>query len=79
MHTSNYPMTARPWSHTDPLPAHQWLLETPLVIIEENELPQWGDVSELVRVVREMGGTHVRYPAISWGAQWYGESAHLPS
>ena len=79
MHTSNYPMTARPWSHTDPLPAHQWLLETPLVIIEENELPQWGDVSELVRVVREMGGTHVRYPAISWGAHWYGESAHLPS
>ena len=79
MHTSNYPVTAAPWSHTDPLPKHQWLAETPLVIIEENELPQWKNAEDLVRVVKEMGGTHVRYPAISWGAHWYGESAHLPS
>ena len=79
MHTSNYPETSRPWSYSDPLPRHQWLLETPIVIIEENELPQWGNADELVRVVKEMGATHVRYPAVSWGAHWYGESRHLPS
>lgn len=79
MHTSNYPVTARPWSYSDPLPEHQWLLETPLVIIEENELPQWKDAEDLLRVVKKMGGTHVRYPAVSWGAHWYAESAHLPS
>ncbi len=79
MHTSKYSETARPWSHTDPLPAYQWLLETPLVVIEENELPQWKNADELLAVVRKMGGRHVRYPAVSWGAHWYGESAHLPS
>ena len=79
MNTSNYPVTSLPWSCSDPLPKHQWLLETPLVIIEENELPQWKNADELVRVVKEMGGTHVRYPAVSWGAHWYGKSEHLPS
>ena len=79
MHSSNYPVTAAPWSHTDPLPPYQWLLEEPLVIIEENELPQWKSPEDLVRVVQKMGGKHVRYPAVSWGAHWYGESKHLPS
>ena len=61
MHTSNYPETSRPWSCSDPLHPHQWLLETPLAIIEENELPQWGDAAELVRVVKEMGYTGVEF------------------
>ena len=69
MNTSNYPITSLPWSCSDPLPKHQWLLETPLVIIEENELPQWGNADELVRVVKEMGGTPMRFIAFAFSLQ----------
>ena len=78
MHYSDYARTAKNWSHTDPLPRHQWLYETPVVIIEENELPQWKSPEQILQAVRDMGASHVRYPAVSWGAHFYGKSKMLP-
>ena len=49
MHYSDYARTAKNWSHTDPLPRHQWLYETPVVIIEENELPQWKSPEQILQ------------------------------
>lgn len=56
----------------------QWLKETPVAIVEENELPAWGKPEELVRAVRAMGADFVRYPAIRWGLHSFGQSAYLP-
>lgn len=56
----------------------QWLKETPVAVLEENELPVWRDAGEVVEAVRRMGGGMLRYPAIRWGLHTFGESQYLP-
>ena len=75
---SDYSLTAKKRSCNDSYPDCQWLYETPVVIIEENELPQWRDAGQILKAVRDMGAEHVRYPAVCWGAHFYGHSAKLP-
>lgn len=60
------------------LPAWQWVKETPVAIVEENELPMWSNADELVDVMRKMGAGFIRYPAIGWGAHFYDRSDFLP-
>lgn len=56
----------------------QWLKETPVAIIEENELPSWGDAERLADAVQQMGATFVRYPAIRWAVHSFGKCSSLP-
>lgn len=72
------PRIACPWPDPEALPDWQWLRETPVAILEENELPMWGDPRQVVASLREMGADLVRYPAICWGAHFFGESEFLP-
>ncbi|MFA5291715.1 MAG: alpha-amylase family protein [Phycisphaerae bacterium] len=60
------------------IPFWQWLKETPVAILEENELPVWSDPSEVVEAVKAMGAEFIRYPAIGWGAHFYDKSDWLP-
>ena len=72
------PRVACPWPDPEDVPDWQWLRETPVAIVEENELPMWGDPQQIVDALREMGASLARYPAIGWGAHFYGESEFLP-
>ncbi len=56
----------------------QWQKETPVAILEENELPVWGNASDTVSAVKAMGASMVRYPAIRWGVHSYDSSEFLP-
>lgn len=69
---------SRDWRSTDELPEYQWMKETPVAIVEENEMPQWKTPEQLWDAVTAMGTTYVRYPAIGWGAHFYGKSEFLP-
>lgn len=60
------------------LPEWQWVRETPVAILEENELPAWKDASQVIAAMRTMGATFLRYPAIGWGAHFCGTSSFLP-
>lgn len=60
------------------MPFWQWLKETPVAILEENELPAWKNASQVVEAARSMGATLVRYPAIRWGVHTYDSSMYLP-
>lgn len=73
----DYNITAKPWSASDPLPWWQWLKETPVMIVEENVLPQWGDAKQIYDAAVAMGATHVRYPAICWGMHYFSHSTGL--
>ena len=66
------------WRMEDPLPWWQWLKETPVAILEENELPAWKDTRQVIQALKEMGADHLRYPAICWGAHFYDRSDFLP-
>ncbi|MBU0715889.1 MAG: hypothetical protein KJ964_11085 [Verrucomicrobia bacterium] len=59
-------------------PHWQWLKETPVAILEENELPAWREPSQVLAAVRAMGASLLRYPAIRWGVHSFSESAYLP-
>jgi hypothetical protein len=56
----------------------QWQKETPVAILEENELPAWKDADQVVNAVKAMGATSVRYPAIRWGVHSFDSSNFLP-
>lgn len=66
------------WRITDELPWWQWLKETPVAILEENELPAWKDPGQVIQALKDMGADHIRYPAICWGAHFYDHSNFLP-
>ena len=85
MKVSNDPITEqererprRDWRSTDPLPWYQKFRETPIAIVEENEMPQWKTPEQLFNAVKAMGTNFVRYPAIGWGAHFFKESKMLP-
>jgi Hypothetical glycosyl hydrolase 6 len=59
-------------------PFWQWQKETPVAILEENELPAWKDAEQVVAAVKAMGANLVRYPAIRWGVHSFGSSEYLP-
>ncbi|OGV49680.1 MAG: hypothetical protein A2017_07435 [Lentisphaerae bacterium GWF2_44_16] len=56
----------------------QWAKETPLAVLEENEMPVWKDAREVFDAVKAMGASMIRYPAIRWGVHSFDASAHLP-
>jgi len=56
----------------------QWLKETPVAVLEENELPAWREPSQVLAAVRTMGADLLRYPAIRWGLHSCSKSAYLP-
>lgn len=66
------------WRAGDELPWYQKFRETPLAIVEENEMPQWKTPKQIFDAVKAMGTTFVRYPAIGWGAHFFKESKSLP-
>ncbi len=66
------------WRNTDELPWYQKFRETPLAIVEENEMPQWKTPQQLYNAVTAMGTNFVRYPAIGWAAHFFKESKALP-
>ncbi len=66
------------WRATDELPWYQKFRETPLAIVEENEMPQWKTPKQVWDAVQAMGTNFVRYPAIGWGAHFFKESKALP-
>ena len=68
---------AADWRVTDELPWFQKFRETPLAIVEENEMPQWKTAEQLYNAVEAMGTNFVRYPAIGWGAHFFKESSTL--
>jgi hypothetical protein len=72
------PDTACAWSNLEPLPSWQWVRETPVAILEENELPAWRDPDQVLRALEEMGARFLRYPAIGWGAHFCSESNYVP-
>lgn len=74
----DYELLGPDWRVGDPLPSWQWLKELPVAIVEENELPAWKSPEQIVKAVRDMGAEHVRYPAICWGAHYFGHSDFLP-
>lgn len=65
-------------SQNTDLPYWQWVKETPVAILEENERPVWGSASDVVKAVRAMGADLIRYPAIRWGVHSYDDSEFLP-
>ena len=75
---AEYAAISRDWRPTDPLPWYQKFREMPIVIIEENEMPQWRDPEQLWNAVNAMGTNFVRYPAIGWASHFYGASKTLP-
>ncbi len=60
------------------LPFWQWQKETPIAILEENELPAWKDAEQVVAAVKAMGAELLRYPAIRWGVHSFDSSEYLP-
>jgi putative glycosyl hydrolase-like family 6 (GHL6) protein len=60
------------------LPYWQWVKETPVAILEENESPAWGSPDDVVKAVRAMGAELMRYPAIRWGVHSFDDSKFLP-
>ena len=66
------------WRNTDELPWYQKFRETPLAVVEENEMPQWKTPKQVWDAVQAMGTNFVRYPAIGWGAHFFKESKALP-
>ena len=56
----------------------QWLKETPVAILEENELPAWKTPGQVRQAVTAMGARLLRYSAIRWGVHTYDTSAYLP-
>jgi hypothetical protein len=56
----------------------QWAKETPLAVLEENEMPMWKDAQEVVDAVKAMGASIIRYPAIRWGVHSFDSSEYLP-
>ena len=66
------------WRNTDELPWYQKFRETPLAIVEENEMPQWKTPEQLYNAVTAMGTDFVRYPAIGWAAHFFKASKTLP-
>jgi hypothetical protein len=70
-------MTQRNEEKTE-LPYWQWVKETPVAILEENERPVWGSAEDVVKAVRAMGAELLRYPAIRWGVHSYDDSEFLP-
>ena len=68
----------RPTTSDKPLPSWQWVRETPVAILEENELPAWNDPHQVLAAVRAMGASMLRYPAIGWGAHFFQQSRWLP-
>ncbi|MBR6736738.1 MAG: hypothetical protein IKL82_00015 [Clostridia bacterium] len=85
MKISNDPITQQEierirknWRPTDELPWYQKFRETPLAIVEENEMPQWKTPEQLYKAVTSMGTNFVRYPAIGWAAHFFKESKALP-
>ncbi|MCD6593068.1 beta-galactosidase trimerization domain-containing protein [Candidatus Bathyarchaeota archaeon] len=57
---------------------YQWIKETPIAILEENEVPLWRDASQVADAVESMGAEAIRYPAIRWAVHTYKESKYLP-
>lgn len=74
----DYAKIGEDWRVGDALPEWQWLRETPVAILEENELPAWKNTQQIMDALKEMGAEHIRYPAICWGAHFYAHSAYLP-
>jgi len=60
------------------IPFWQWQKETPVAILEENELPAWKDAEQVVAAVKAMGADLLRYPAIRWGVHSFDSSEYLP-
>jgi putative glycosyl hydrolase-like family 6 (GHL6) protein len=60
------------------IPFWQWQKETPVAILEENELPTWKNACQVVTAVKAMGADLVRYPAIRWGVHSFDSSEYLP-
>lgn len=60
------------------VPFWQWQKETPVAILEENELPAWKDADQVVAAVKAMGAQMLRYPAIRWGVHSFDVSRYLP-
>lgn len=60
------------------IPHWQWVKETPVAILEENELPAWKDAKQVVKAVKKMGVKLMRYPAIRWGVHSFDKSDYLP-
>jgi hypothetical protein len=56
----------------------QWVKETPVAILEENELPAWKSAEDVCNALETMGADFIRYPAIGWGAHFYSKSDWLP-
>jgi len=60
------------------IPFWQWQKETPVAILEENELPAWENAEQVVDAVKAMGADLLRYPAIRWGVHSFDSSEYLP-
>ncbi len=58
-------------------PHWQWVKESPVAILEENELPAWNNAAQVVKAVKAMGAEFMRYPAIRWGVHSFGKSEFL--
>lgn len=75
--TSNTEIACR-WPALDGNEFWQWAKETPLAVLEENEMPVWKDAHEVLDAVVSMGASMIRYPAIRWGVHSFDSSAYLP-